>query len=91
MICAGIDAGSRSIKVVLFDSRQQRVLASSLADQGVAQERLAEEAFEHALNEAGISRSDVAAGVQTAVASRTMAIADLSEAVPTYFTGCVAL
>ena len=41
MICAGIDAGSRSIKAVLFDTERGQILASGLADQGVAQERLA--------------------------------------------------
>ena len=46
MICAGIDAGSRTIKVVLFDTARERVVASGMADQGVEQERLAVELFE---------------------------------------------
>ena len=43
MICAGIDAGSRATKVVLFDSEQSRIVGSGLADQGVEQQRLAAE------------------------------------------------
>jgi len=45
MICAGIDAGSRATKVVLFDSEQSRIVGSELADQGVEQQRLAAELF----------------------------------------------
>ena len=37
MICAGIDAGSRAIKVVLIDAETREVLAADLADQGIAQ------------------------------------------------------
>ena len=54
MICAGIDAGSRSIKAVLFDTERRQILASGLADQGVEQERLAAELFEKILREAGL-------------------------------------
>ena len=43
MIQAGIDAGSRATKVVLFDTEQARVVGSGLADQGVEQQRLASE------------------------------------------------
>jgi len=46
MIYAGIDAGSRSIKAVLFDQGRMQTLASGLADQGVEQERLAAELSE---------------------------------------------
>jgi (R)-2-hydroxyacyl-CoA dehydratese activating ATPase len=65
MICGGIDAGSRSIKVVLFDTEQPRILSARVGDQGVAQERLAQELFEQALTEAGLDRSRVSAVVAT--------------------------
>ena len=45
MICSGIDAGSRAIKAVLFDTERSQILGSGLADQGVEQERLASELF----------------------------------------------
>ena len=35
MICAGIDAGSRAIKVALVDAESGEVLGTGTADQGV--------------------------------------------------------
>ncbi len=43
MITAGIDAGSRAIKIVLLDTTQKRVLASAVCDQGVDQQVLAQQ------------------------------------------------
>ena len=65
MICAGIDAGSRSIKVVLFDTERSAILDSRIADQGVPQQRLAAELFEKALEKAQLQRADVSAIVAT--------------------------
>jgi (R)-2-hydroxyacyl-CoA dehydratese activating ATPase len=76
MICGGIDAGSRSIKVVLFDTEQPRILSTRMGDQGVAQERLAGELFEQALNDAGIGRSRVSAVVATGYGRNAIRFAD---------------
>jgi len=65
MIYAGIDAGSRSIKTVLFDSVQNQIVASGLTNQGVEQERLATELFEKLLQEAGLVRSQISGIVAT--------------------------
>jgi predicted CoA-substrate-specific enzyme activase len=65
MICAGIDAGSRSIKALLFDSDRGQILASGLAGQGVEQERLAAELLEKLLRETGLARSHVSGVVAT--------------------------
>jgi predicted CoA-substrate-specific enzyme activase len=65
MICAGLDAGSRSIKAVIFDTDRKQILASGLADQGVEQERLASELFEKLLREAGVNRSQISSVVAT--------------------------
>jgi predicted CoA-substrate-specific enzyme activase len=65
MICAGIDAGSRAIKAVLFDTARREILASGLAAQGVAQERLAEELFDKLLNDAGLDRVRISGVVAT--------------------------
>ena len=65
MICAGIDAGSRSIKAVLFDTERMQILASGLTDQGVEQERLATELFEKLLRDVGLERSQVSGVVAT--------------------------
>ena len=59
MICAGLDAGSRATKVVLFDCDNKRILAQDLADQGVDQERLASDLLDRACSAAKINRSDL--------------------------------
>jgi (R)-2-hydroxyacyl-CoA dehydratese activating ATPase len=76
MIYAGIDAGSRSIKVALFDTEQRRVLSTRIADQGVAQERLAGELLEQALNAAGLERSRVSGVVATGYGRNAIRLAD---------------
>jgi predicted CoA-substrate-specific enzyme activase len=65
MICAGIDAGSRTIKVVLIDSADQAVLTSAIADQGVNQALLAKRLLERALEKAGLKRRDIGRVVAT--------------------------
>ena len=65
MICAGIDAGSRSTKVVLFDTEQRQILSCGLVDQGVDQERLAAELLERTCNEAGLDRAAVGTIIAT--------------------------
>ena len=65
MICAGIDAGSRSTKVVLFDFQTQSILGRGLADQGIEQERLARELLERVCREAGVDRAAVSAIIAT--------------------------
>lgn len=65
MICAGIDAGSRSIKVVLFDPEQNRVLARGMVDQGIAQEQLAASLLADLCAQAGLdgaARTVIATG-----------------------------
>ena len=51
MICAGIDAGSRTIKIVLIDAEKLQVVAEGLIDQGVEQDKLTSELFEKLLKE----------------------------------------
>jgi activator of 2-hydroxyglutaryl-CoA dehydratase len=45
MIFAGIDAGSRTVKVVLID-KNRNVLGTGLLDQGIRQAELAYQLFE---------------------------------------------
>ncbi len=65
MISAGLDAGSRSTKVVLFDFEQSKILASAIADQGVEQGRLAADLFDRACRDAHLDRSAVGPIVAT--------------------------
>jgi (R)-2-hydroxyacyl-CoA dehydratese activating ATPase len=76
MISAGVDAGSRAIKVVLFDTQSPRVISSALADQGIQQQRLATELFGEALRTAGLGRDQVHAVVATGYGRHRIDFAD---------------
>jgi (R)-2-hydroxyacyl-CoA dehydratese activating ATPase len=76
MICAGIDAGSRAVKAVLFDSDGSRILSTAIADQGVDQLRLATELFEAVLRQAGLDRRQVSAIVATGYGRSGVRFAD---------------
>ena len=76
MIVAGVDAGSRTIKVVLLESKTREVLASGLADQGVAQDALATGLLESVLDEAGLGRGDITRIVATGYGRNIVRFAD---------------
>jgi (R)-2-hydroxyacyl-CoA dehydratese activating ATPase len=76
MIYAGIDAGSRAIKVVLTDANGSGIIASGRTDQGIEQDRLACELFERTLAEGGVGRSDVRRIVATGYGRNAIHIAD---------------
>jgi predicted CoA-substrate-specific enzyme activase len=59
MIYAGIDAGSRTTKVVLLDSELNKIVAKALTDQGIEQEKIAFNLFKKLLKERGQKKSDV--------------------------------
>src|ERR1035437_3159865 len=68
MICAGIDGGSRAIKIVLVDSDSQHVLATGVCDQGVDHDRLATVLFQELLLSCNAAKTDVARVVATGYA-----------------------
>ena len=76
MICAGIDAGSRAIKIILIDTENMQVIAKGLADQGVEQDRLASGLFKRVLKKNSINKKDVAAIVATGYGRNAVSIAD---------------
>ncbi len=76
MICAGIDAGSRTIKVVLIDGETLEVRTGGIMDQGVEQDALAKKLFENALDESGISRDQIKRIVATGYGRNIVSIAD---------------
>jgi len=78
MICAGIDAGSRATKVVLFDSEQSRILGHGIADQGVEQQRLAAELLERACRDAHLERAAVGPIVATGYGRNALRFADMT-------------
>ena len=65
MICAGIDAGSRTLKIVLVDADRLAPVASAVVDQGVDQDRLACDLLEKLLHEQGLRRDELRAVVAT--------------------------
>ncbi len=65
MIHAGIDAGSRAIKVVLIEAETGRIVASGITDQGVAQESLAVDLLERMRAENQLSEKMVTRIVAT--------------------------
>jgi len=65
MICAGIDAGSRTIKVVLLDKDTLAVVGTGVADQGVRQSERAMRLLDEVLVAAGLRRSDLGRIVAT--------------------------
>jgi len=55
---AGVDVGSTQTKAIIVDE-QQRIVARSLTDTGAYLVRAADRAFQAALDESGLSRTDV--------------------------------
>jgi len=76
MICAGVDGGSRAIKIVLVDSESGEPVASGLADQGVSHDALARGLFDRLLAENGLERGDVARVVATGYTRNAVSFAD---------------
>lgn len=76
MICAGIDAGSRAIKGVLYDTDLGEMLATGMVDQGIRQESLARGLFEELLGRGNVGAGDVAAVVATGYGRNLIRFAD---------------
>jgi predicted CoA-substrate-specific enzyme activase len=76
MIAAGIDAGSRTIKVVLLDGPSQRVCGQGITDQGVRQDALAAELYDDVLARCRLKRSDVARAIGTGYARQALGMVD---------------
>ncbi|HUW18693.1 MAG TPA: acyl-CoA dehydratase activase [Sedimentisphaerales bacterium] len=76
MICAGIDAGSRAIKIVFMETGGKKVIAKGIRDQGVEQDRLTLELFERLLKEGGIKKRDIRRTVATGYGRDIVSLAD---------------
>jgi predicted CoA-substrate-specific enzyme activase len=76
MICAGIDGGSRTLKIVLLKSRTHELLASGVRDQGMDHDRLARELLEELLARASLTRRGIARIVATGYARNAITCAD---------------
>ncbi len=78
MICAGIDAGSRAIKIVLLEADGLEVRASGAADQGTDQDGRARRLFDRLLTESGLDQADVARTVATGYGRNIVRMADVT-------------
>jgi predicted CoA-substrate-specific enzyme activase len=76
VVCAGIDAGSRAIKVVLLDSDTLEVIGQGSMAQGVQQEALAKALFERVLGDKGLNPGAVARTVATGYGRNLVSFAD---------------
>jgi predicted CoA-substrate-specific enzyme activase len=76
MITAGIDAGSRTIKAVLWDSEKNTILSSGAVDQGIEQRRLARELVDRLLNQIGLNHPQIARTVATGYGRNLIDFAD---------------
>jgi len=76
MLTAGIDSGSRAVKVVLWESGPDSLVAKGIVDQGVGQEALAVDLLDSVLREAGTSRQDVERVVATGYGRNLLSFAD---------------
>jgi predicted CoA-substrate-specific enzyme activase len=76
MIFAGIDAGSRSIKVVLIEGADGPPAASGLCPQGVHSGEPAERLLDELLAQLGKSRADIGGVIATGYARNMIACAD---------------
>lgn len=75
-LCAGIDAGSRTIKAVVLDAETLRVVAAGACDQGVEQEALALGLLDRVLAEQGLRRNALCALVATGYGRKLIREAD---------------
>lgn len=76
MITAGIDAGSRAIKIVLMDAEDRSIIASGSIEEGIKSDELAKGLFERLLSESGYKHKDVARVVATGYARNLISFAD---------------
>ena len=76
MFYAGIDAGSRAIKVVVIDSRDMSLLGQGVADQGIRQSEIAKDLFYSVLRQAQVSPEQIGKIVGTGYGRNALDWAD---------------
>ena len=76
MICVGIDAGSRAIKIVLIDANTNEMLASGSVEQGVFSDELAQQLLKQLLDQCDLRMSGIVRVVATGYARNQISIAN---------------
>ena len=77
MLVAGVDAGSRTLKVVLLEPAGSHVVSAGVRDQGIDQDALAEQLLLELLGQQGMHRKDLGAIVATGYGRRLIQLADV--------------
>jgi (R)-2-hydroxyacyl-CoA dehydratese activating ATPase len=76
MICAGIDAGSRAVKIILLDRSTQQVIASGITDQAIDHGASAMGLLQRLLKTRGLERGQITRTVATGYARGRIRMAD---------------
>lgn len=76
MITAGIDAGSRAIKIVLFDTQTDKPLDRAVCDQGIDQQNRTRALFDRLLDTHGLKCQDLSAIVATGYGRHLLTFCD---------------
>jgi predicted CoA-substrate-specific enzyme activase len=76
MTFAGMDIGSRTIKIALLDAAGASLIGCKLWDQGLDQQGLTRALYDQVLNESGISKSEVVRSVATGYGRNAIEFAD---------------
>jgi predicted CoA-substrate-specific enzyme activase len=75
-VCAGVDAGSRTLKLVLLETDSKRMLAFGVIDQSIDPDTLAQRLLEQRLASSGLSRPDLRRVVATGYGRNRISFAD---------------
>lgn len=65
MLCAGVDIGSRTVKVAIIDSESKQSVSSGITDTGAVPAKTATRLFEETLEGASLKRCDIVGVVST--------------------------
>jgi (R)-2-hydroxyacyl-CoA dehydratese activating ATPase len=76
MICAGIDAGSRTMKVALVRAESLEVVAAEVVDQSIEQDALALQLLDRLLAQQGLAHKDLRGVVATGYGRKLIRTAD---------------
>jgi predicted CoA-substrate-specific enzyme activase len=76
MITAGIDAGSRTLKAVIWNTDTGQVMSRDWMDQGVEQAAMARQLFERCLQKANLQAADIKAIIATGYGRDLLDFAD---------------
>lgn len=76
MLGSGIDVGSRTIKIVIYDSKKKNIIAKAIDNSGVNQESIVGNLFEKTLKKAHCTKKDIKRTVATGYGRELIGFAD---------------